>query len=52
MKAKGIVSDSPEKQYLVSLYFIITTSTTVGYGDISANNDVEMFFAMVFMVTG
>jgi len=28
-------------QYLRSMYFIITTFSTVGYGDISASNNVE-----------
>ena len=27
--------------YLRSLYFTLTTLTTVGYGDIYANNDLE-----------
>ena len=37
---------------MTSLYFIITTATTVGYGDMPISTDVEMCFAMVFMVTG
>ena len=30
-----------EEKYLISLYFTVTTITTVGYGDISANNPIE-----------
>lgn len=42
----------PWKKYLISFYFIVTTATTVGYGDISATNDVERFFAIAFMILG
>jgi hypothetical protein len=52
IKAKGIADESHPRQYLISFYYIITTATTVGYGDISATNDVEMCVAVVFMVVG
>ena len=32
----GYDESSREEQYLASLYFIVTTITTVGYGDITA----------------
>ena len=32
---------SGPEQYLASLYFIVTTITTVGYGDITAKNPAE-----------
>ena len=38
--------------YGTSLYWAITTMTTVGYGDISATNVVEMVYAIVVMVLG
>ena len=38
--------------YLTSFYFIITTFSTVGYGDISANNTYETVFCIVTMVVG
>ena len=35
----GEYSELPDNQlYLTSFYYTITTMTTVGYGDISANN--------------
>lgn len=38
--------------YLVSLYFTITTITTVGYGDISATNHIERWFCIFIMLSG
>lgn len=38
--------------YLVSLYFTVTTITTVGYGDISATNHVERWFCIFIMLCG
>lgn len=38
--------------YLFSLYFTITTITTVGYGDLSANNHIEQVFCMLMMLLG
>ena len=42
----------PGKLYLVSLYFTITTITTVGYGDISATNSTERVFCILIMLMG
>ena len=39
-------------QYLTSFYFIITTFSTVGYGDISASNSIEKVFCIVIMCIG
>lgn len=39
-------------QYLTSLYFIITTFSTVGYGDISASNSVEKMLCIIAMLVG
>ena len=43
---------SPSDQYLVSLYFVITSITTVGYGDISATNPTERMFCIGLMLLG
>ena len=39
-------------QYLTSVYFTITTVTTVGYGDISATTGVEKIICILIMLTG
>jgi CRP-like cAMP-binding protein len=41
-------------QYLTSMYWAITTMTTVGYGDLSASADsvLEMWVALVVMLLG
>ena len=38
--------------YLTSFYFIITTMTTVGYGDISGDNNLERAVSIVIMLVG
>ena len=43
---------SVAEQYLTSLYFIITTFSTVGYGDISAQNSIEKVVCIVSMLVG
>ena len=40
------------QRYLTSLYFIITTFSTVGYGDISASNSVEKIVCIIAMLVG
>jgi CRP-like cAMP-binding protein len=40
------------EQYISSLYFIITTLTTVGYGDIHGTNDNERVFLVCVMFGG
>lgn len=39
-------------QYVTSLYFIVTTTATVGYGDISPKNTYERIFCVVLMIVG
>ena len=38
--------------YIASLYFVVQSMTTVGYGDVSASNTLERSIAIVFMLTG
>ena len=40
------------EQYLTSLYWSITTLTTVGYGDISATNEAEKYVAIAALIVG
>ena len=37
---------------MTSIYFCVTTITTIGYGDIHANNYIEMIFCVVIEITG
>lgn len=39
--AKEISQDSDASKYLSSMYFTVTTFTTVGYGDILSTNPIE-----------
>lgn len=39
-------------QYVASLYFVIVTLSTVGYGDIYPTNDFERIYAMIMMIVG
>lgn len=38
--------------YIISLYWVITTLSTCGYGDISATNEYEQIFCIGMMVAG
>ena len=39
-------------QYIACVYFIITTVTTVGYGDIHAKTPIERLFGCALMIIG
>lgn len=63
---EGIIGENPScpgipseahtmiKQYVASLYFAVATLTTVGYGDITANENSapEVMFATLLLVVG
>lgn len=38
--------------YCMAFYFIVTTMTTVGYGDMYANNLYEQIFCTILMLIG
>ena len=45
--------DKPvEVQYLYSIYWALTTLTTVGYGDITPTNDLERLYALAALLVG
>ena len=48
----GLESRPPVDQYLDSMYFILTTITTVGYGDRTAQTNVETLFCCILMIIG
>ena len=39
-------------KYIHSLYFMITTLSTVGYGDLSASNPLEKIVCIIAMILG
>lgn len=44
-----IVLDSYFSRYIRSLHFVVTTTFTIGYGDISPSNDVEIVFSLILI---
>ena len=47
------IQDSSQfKQYSTAFYFIVTTMTTVGYGDMSADTVLEQFYCVILMLVG
>lgn len=48
----GYTNRSVGARYVASLYYVVVTMLTIGYGDIYATNDVERFYAVVTMITG
>ena len=42
----------PIDLWVFSIYFIVTTTSTVGYGDMSASTTTERMFCIVIMLCG
>jgi hypothetical protein len=40
------------EMYIVSVYFVLTTTSTVGYGDISPTNTYERLYGCALMLIG
>ena len=38
--------------YMISVYYLITTMTTVGYGDISSDSFIEIIFRIILLAVG
>jgi hypothetical protein len=49
---EGSDTDTNFKKYVVTLYWVFTTMTTVGYGDITPTNDLERLYAVIVMIFG
>ena len=47
-----IIKMPPGEQYLASVYFTITTITTVGYGDVTISTKIEKIFCIFLMLVG
>jgi len=60
MKVEGLNEGGEEidiekdnvKMYFISLYFVMQTITTVGYGDVSPTNTKERIFIVILMLIG
>jgi hypothetical protein len=52
LKTFGYDTRSISAQYVASLYFVVVTMLTIGYGDIYATSDAERVYAIVTMIVG
>ena len=52
LKKANLLNSSWTNQYLVSFYFIIVTMNTVGFGDITPINSIEIAFIILLILIG
>ncbi len=50
--AEGQQDSSPSERYVTSLYWTISTLTSVGYGDVAAANQSEELLSVAYMLMG
>lgn len=48
----GIMDDSDGSKYIASIYWSLTTLTTIGFGDITPGTSLERFFTIIWMMFG
>jgi len=48
----GVQDSTIQHQYLMSIYWAVTTASTVGYGDIVPGTQLELVLALLWMVVG
>ncbi|CAG9319559.1 unnamed protein product [Blepharisma stoltei] len=48
----GYIDKTVWEKYIASIYWAMTTVTTVGYGDIAARTELEQLLAMIWMLIG
>merc|ERR1719409_605142 len=49
---RGILGEGPGTLWLHSIYFVLTTFTTVGFGDITPFQESEVAFACLLQMAG
>mmetsp|Transcript_70387 Transcript_70387/g.139623 ORF Transcript_70387/g.139623 Transcript_70387/m.139623 type:complete len:775 (-) Transcript_70387:153-2477(-) len=49
---RSLLQQGPFEQWVVAMYFVLTVFTTVGFGDISAGTEAEIFFVVIIMLVG